>query len=219
MAYSYGPSIVKDGLIFALDAANVKSYPGSGTVWSDLSGNNITSSLTNGPSFSNSNRGIITFDGTNDFLANTSYTPAVNTVSIWLNLTSTQNGLIIGVGNNSYDSGQWSWSIFLYNGSFYLRGNPGGFGTTFSAPVGEWINWTMIRNNGSNSCVFYKNGEFVGSSGDSTLTNTYTGFRITGAGGTYAAFRLSTVWLYNRALSASEIRQNYTATKGRYGLA
>ena len=68
MAYSYGPSIVKSGLVLALDAANRKSYPGSGTVWSDLSGNNITGSLVNGPTYSSANGGSIVFDGTNDYV-------------------------------------------------------------------------------------------------------------------------------------------------------
>ena len=216
--YSNGPKIVTNSLILCLDAGSVKSYLGSGTAWTDISRNGGDGVLTNGPAFNNANGGNIIFDGANDFLANPSYTPAVNTVSIWLKLNSTKNGLIIGVGNNAYDSGQWSWSIFLYNGGFYLRGNPGPFGTTFSAPVGEWINWTMIRNNGANSCLFYKNGIFAGSSADSTLTNTYSGFRITGAGSVYAGFSLSTVLLYNRALSATEILQNYNATKGRFKL-
>jgi hypothetical protein len=67
MATLYSPKIVTDGLVIALDAANVKSYPGSGTTWIDLTGNGRNSTLTNGPTFGNTTVGNITFDGTNDY--------------------------------------------------------------------------------------------------------------------------------------------------------
>ncbi len=78
-----GPDIVTNGLVLHLDAANSKSYLGSGTTWNDLSGNGNNATLTNGPSFSNSNRGSIVFDGTNDYAE--------------LNKT----GIQIGIPNNS----------------------------------------------------------------------------------------------------------------------
>jgi len=67
MATKYSPKIVTDGLVLSLDAANNKSYPGSGTTWSDLSGNGNTGTLTNGPTFSNTNLGSIVFDGVDDY--------------------------------------------------------------------------------------------------------------------------------------------------------
>jgi hypothetical protein len=63
-----GPNIVTDGLVLHLDAANTKSYPGSGTTWFDKSGNGKNGTLTNGPTFSSANGGSIVFDGTNDTL-------------------------------------------------------------------------------------------------------------------------------------------------------
>ena len=64
MAFSRGPSIVTNGLVLALDAANHKSYPGSGTTWFDLSGNSHDGTLTGGPTFNSDNGGSIVFDGT-----------------------------------------------------------------------------------------------------------------------------------------------------------
>lgn len=61
-----GPDIITDGLVFCLDAANSKSYPGTGTAWTDLSGNDNNGTLTNGPTFDSSNGGSIVFDGVND---------------------------------------------------------------------------------------------------------------------------------------------------------
>jgi hypothetical protein len=68
MAFNYSPRIVTDGLVLYLDAANPRSYPGSGTTWSDLSRGGNNGVLTNGPTFNSANNGSIVFDGTNDFI-------------------------------------------------------------------------------------------------------------------------------------------------------
>ena len=68
MSSKCGPDINENGLVLFLDAANRLSYPGSGTAWSDLSGNSNTGTLTNGPTFSAGNMGSILFDGTNDWI-------------------------------------------------------------------------------------------------------------------------------------------------------
>ena len=67
MAFNYSPKIVTDGLVFAVDAANKKSYPGSGTTWTDLAGSN-DGTLTNGPTFDSGDGGSIVFDGTDDYV-------------------------------------------------------------------------------------------------------------------------------------------------------
>ena len=67
MAVSAGPKIVKDGLVLCLDAGNSESYPGSGTTWTDLSGNGNNGTLTNGPTFNTGSLGSISFDGINDY--------------------------------------------------------------------------------------------------------------------------------------------------------
>ena len=89
MGVTYNPKIVTDGLVLALDAANVKSYPGSGTTWTDMSGNGNNVTLTNGPTFSSDNGGSIVFDGVNDTatLSNPS-TLSNYTLSLWINIIS-----------------------------------------------------------------------------------------------------------------------------------
>ena len=81
MAFNFSPKIVTNGLVLALDAANTKSYPGSGTVWSDLTPNGNNGALTNGPTFNSANGGSIVFDGTNDYLqgVSTNYKWATST--------------------------------------------------------------------------------------------------------------------------------------------
>ena len=63
-----GPEIVEDGLVLALDAGNTKSYPGSGTTWTDLSGNGNNGSLVNGVGYNSGNLGSLSFDGVNDYV-------------------------------------------------------------------------------------------------------------------------------------------------------
>jgi len=72
MAFSYSPKIATDGLVLCLDAANNRSYPGSGTAWTDLSRGGNNGALTNGPTFNSANGGSIVFDGTNDYVQVTS---------------------------------------------------------------------------------------------------------------------------------------------------
>jgi len=218
MALSHSPSIVTNGLIFQLDAANRRSYSGSGTtiysLFSDTSG-----SLVNGTGFTSANSGSFLFDGTNDYADFSTYTPSANTINIWVKFNSLQYGPIVYVGNDSYASGVWSWSFFFYNDVFYFRANPGNFADFYEVPpLGVWINYTLVRNNGSGQSLAYKNGVFFGTSSNSTLTNLYPNLRIAKASSTYASFNLSVVQIYDRALSATEIKQNFNASRDRFGI-
>jgi hypothetical protein len=217
MGIAYNTSIVSDGLVYALDAANSRSYPGTGLTAFGLIGLNGT--LVNGVGFSSLNNGSFFFDGTNDYVEFPSYTPDANTVSIWVNFKNYENGPIVYVGDDTYNSGLWSWSFFMVMPIFYIRANPGPFAYfNETPPLNTWINYTLVRNNGSNLSFTYKNGVSFGSTTDSTTTNTYPNMRFGIAGGQAANFNLSQVLIYNRALSAQEVRQNYNATKKRYGL-
>jgi hypothetical protein len=92
MAYSDGPKIVTNGLVLALDAADRNSYPGSGTTWRDISGNNYSGSLINGTSFNSSNGGVFSFDGVDDYLSlpNMNYSTSSNTtIEILMKITET----------------------------------------------------------------------------------------------------------------------------------
>jgi hypothetical protein len=98
MSLQHSPRIVTDGLVLCLDAANRQSYPGSGTVWTDLAGSN-NGTLTNGPTFSSANGGSLVFDGSNDYI-NLQNPSALNltelTVSAWVRTTTNANQIILG---------------------------------------------------------------------------------------------------------------------------
>jgi len=214
MGIAYNTSIVSDGLVLALDPANSRCYSGSGLTAFGLVGPNGT--LTNGTGYSSANGGSFLFDGTNDALDYSSYTPDANTVSIWVNIKSSQNGPIVYVGNDEYQSAVWSWSFFVYNSNFYFRASTTSQYFIEAPSLNTWINYILIRNNGSNVSIAYKNGVFFGSTADSTTTNPYPNMRFGLSAGYAANFNLAQVLIYNRALSAAEIRQNYNATKKRY---
>ena len=219
MSNRYGPRIVTDGLVLCLDAADRNSYPGSGASWIDLTGNNSVP-LYNGPSFVSSNGGALNFDGTNDYATMPnlgSYMSSYpGTLSVWFspdNTTDTNKYLLQGVGGGTnryyvqYDAGY----------ARVWRGNPAGGGAVGSCEVGGLYNVVNAYN--SNTIYGYFNGEL-------TLEESYTnsgGFVLNyigqQPGGTnYFNGKIFAIQIYNRLLSADEIRQNYNATKGRFGL-
>ena len=103
MTTAAGPDGADEGLILSLDASNYRSYTGSGTSWYDLSSNNITATLTNGPTYSATNAGNIVFDGTNDY-AVMPFTTILNdcTFNFWFKATSTASyQYLLSLGNTS----------------------------------------------------------------------------------------------------------------------
>lgn len=220
MAIKSGPRSNSNSLVLCLDAANYRSYVGSGTTWNDLSSSNNTSSLVNGPSYNSSNNGYISFDGTNDYisvnsnaniLSKTEYTKIAY---FYVTSFSTANNIISGgvsgqhafwlqVSNKLYAGHNGAWSTVT--GATTLSLNTWYFGaTTYSNTTG----WKL-----------YLNGVEDGSSVDTT---TFIGNQeiLIGAygAGNYFTGRIGLIQVYNRKLSASEILQNYNATKRRYGL-
>ncbi len=219
MGLDHSPLIVTDGLQVFLDAGNVRSYSGTGNTAFDLSGTGNTSALTNGPTFNSSNLGAFVLDGTNDYilvnsqaniLSKTAYTKLA-----WFYVTSfsTNNNIISGGF-----SGQHAFWLFASNKLY--AGHNGNWstvtgGTTLS--LSTWYHGAVTYNN-STGWVLYLNGVQDGTSVDTT---TFTGNQEISIGsyGTGNNFtgRIASVQVYNRVLSASEIVQNYNATKRRYG--
>jgi hypothetical protein len=229
MATLYSPKIVTDGLVLALDAANGESYPGSGTAWADLSGNGNNGTLTNGPTFNSGNLGSIGFDGVNDTvnmgIGNTFFPLPQFTINVWFRSFGTVDttgttpslygftyGIRCGVGSSGL-------SFSVDNGS-----NLSTTSTTGNIPFrnGDWYNCTMTHTGTVNS--MYINGQFNVSvnrtwSGTSRWpTNGWNLGRDNNDNFYFFFGQISHCQIYNRALSAAEILQNYNATKGRFGL-
>jgi hypothetical protein len=243
MAYNFSPKIVTDGLMLYLDAANTRSYPGTGTVWSDLSrsGNNGTLTNFNSPSpqtiFNSANGGSIIFDGTNDYVNLPEITPTLFTLSCWFRATGVPStndffggNLIISnpqlFGGNVQYSLAYSWLNQTIG--FAVQQNGGGAFTPTNSVLRNTIYNAVGVFTGTRNQI-YINGSFVvetvntttpiyPSTGDRSArigawnSPGFPGFTRFFNGNIYQAS------IYNRALSATEIRQNYNATKTRFGL-
>jgi len=223
----YGPKIVTNGLVLALDAADKNSYRGSGTSWNDLSGNNNTGTLTNGPTFSNANGGVIVFDGTDDYvlLGNASAflpTSAI-TINCWAktNVVQVYKKIFVTVtaGTQSVTGVYFSLgpttSIYLgiitNNGSQFVGANTDPSTSAFSNFCGTY--------DGANIRL-YLNGTLLATQAQTgTIVNTGIG-RISGYdnGSEIWDGKIASFSIYNRALSATEVLQNYNVTKTRFGL-
>ena len=240
MGLAHSPSLVMDGLVFSIDAGNSRCYSGSGNTTFSLT-NNINLTLNNGVGFTSANRGMFAFDGTNDsitsadynipYSSNTLYTlEAVcrfNTnpnsyQTVFLYGDGNQNeGLIISKSRSGYGNG------YVYGG--VVSGGVGVLsGTTFtgdqivSLGLAHYV--VTVTKPGSNYVVnMYVNGELNSSTTSAYTTYTFNTPNFLGlsSGGSYSEHvngNIALIRIYNRALSAQEIKQNYNATKKRYGL-
>ena len=225
----YGPRIVSNGLVLCLDAANKRSYPGTGTTWTDLSGNSNNFSLINGPTFSNTNLGNIVFDGTDDYLLISSLVWDYNvnfTIQFWFNTNSLGGANGYGLFFNG-STGANTNRVQIAgdsNGSIYLNTVGSSVGDDFVSAaglvtVGKWFNFAAVRNSGV--ITTYLNGTSVASGNVnysvSQQSNLYVGFVRSSGALWYLNGRMSSILINNRVLTASEILQNYNATKSRFG--
>ena len=221
MASKSGPDIIEDGLVLCLDAASKRSYPGTGTVWTDLTGSN-NGTLTNGPTFNADNGGGIVFDGTNDYIdiedsVADGLTNGYNiTFSTFSNLTSLAGygSVLLGMSNGGtqaffqIQAGTWYFGTASPNN--YASGG-------YSFPTNIPVLITFVQN--SSNIYLYINDLLIGSSTSrisdfSVYSDIRFGTHVSGGwehtGETYTAY------LYNRALTPDEIRRNYLSTKERF---
>ena len=235
MAFIRGPNIVRNGLVLYLDAANRKSYRGTGTSWLDLTPNNFTGTLTNFGAqtiFSNTNGGNIILDGSNDFIS-TGFTVANLAASsnftwlMWCYLSATSAGPQVQVyfGNFTNYSPNYDWWGAYRNGTTLYIGNYASstertISTTI--PSAGWYQIGQVRNGSTH--YLYLNGVSKNSGTFTTPSiNSAATLRLgsVGNGATNADNfngNIASFQLYNRALSASEVLQNFNATKTRFGL-
>ena len=209
--------IVTSGLTLLLDAGFTPSYPKSGTSWTDLSfsGNNAT--LYNGPTYNSSDGGSVVFDGTNDFcLAGTGLAITGNlTVAAWVRPSSFTNQ-----GNIVSKSSNLGYRMrFQSNGTFWMYSNTNTITSPSAYTINNWFHTVGVFS--STGLRMYINGSLVQSNGTAFSPSYIVGsFIVGGFNSTSELFqgRIANVSVYNRALSATEVLQNYNAQKARFGL-
>ena len=228
------PNIVKDGLVLNVDAGSRLSYSGSGTTWSDISGNGNNGTLTNGPTYSSANSGSIVFDGTNDWVnlgtATSLGFSSVRTISCWVN-TLTTGTYILGLWDLVVGVNQRTFGLYVdaSTSTFASIWSPDGVNDpavlydTTNVQLNTWYNLVCIFRSGVRE--LWKNGVLVSSLSQAAIYTSASTSRL-GFGAlpgrssdTPVAFfngRGASVQLYNRALSAEEILQNYNALLPRF---
>jgi len=243
MAVGYNPKIVTDGLVLCLDAGNTKSYPGSGTSWSDLSGQGNTGTLVNGTGYSSDNLGVLTLDGTNDYI--NSYDDAdvfdddnSLTVSIFANInepTKTGRGGLVSSQKFQSESDGGGYGLCIYDGTqlcVNLTKNISGTQTSYQGLCAftyvrqQFKYYSFTYNNSTKTVTTYMDGVQQATSTNASYawtlntTNRLTriGINWQGGWGTYYNMKIGAVHIHNRALTASEVTQNYNALKGRFSL-
>ena len=219
MALGHSPSIVMDGLVFHMDAANSRCYSGSGITFNGLvSGTGGT--LVNGVGFTSTNQGSFVFDGTNDWI-NVPSNPvfAFNnfTFSSWFKSSdkSRYNDLI-----SRYGLGIVTVQIYseTTNGRLTFEVGSDQLIDTSSDIVNGLWNYVTARRSSGNLEVFINGirSNFIVSTSNGFIDADRWRIGTTNAIADFANCNISQVQFYNRALSAQEILQNYNATKGRY---
>jgi|TARA_B100000085_G_scaffold193860_1_gene177748 hypothetical protein len=226
------PSIITNNLLMHVDAGNSFSYSGSGTTWTDLSGNgnNITLSSSGISYNSTDGGGSIVFDGTNGQGTSSINITNMNTggsLEIWCKITDTSGYRHIGGWRGS--TSQFYMLLLSGTGEMEARAKwssaaytdivTSDYGTTFWA--NNW-NHIVFTNTTNNSSRFYLNGSFVSASpsgvGSFPSNNLFELMKTANLSIATAAGRLSQVRVYSDTLSDSEVTQNYNATKSRFGL-
>jgi hypothetical protein len=233
MSLSHSPSIITQNLVLCLDAANSKSYPGSGTTWTDLSGNGNTGTLVNGVGYSGSNLGSLSFDGVDDYVQLPLITllRASSTISAWINIDDFTTGknnkgrtFIRRTGFNfnnlfAFYNGGYSFETSTNSNPHEISGRQNGNVSSSAISAGSWFHFSLVFD--SNIFYGYVNGVQTGSA---AIADNLSFDRIgdgSGFADTYPAYmkgKIANFKVYNRALTAAEIQQNFNALKSRFGL-
>jgi len=227
MSTRYNPRIVTDRLVLHLDAANPKSYIGSGTDWKDLSGKDNDTTLVNSPTYSSNNAGYFDFDGSNDSATLPTLDIAGNelTFSVWNYGIEAKASSIIYLedsGNHRMLNVHLPWSsrgvYFDKGGNNYDRI----FKVASNSEYQGWHHWAFTANASTGSMKIYLDSALwhSGTGKTKTFTNITGSTKKIGKSHLNQWHRgyISNAQLYKKELSLSEVRQNYDALKGRFGL-
>jgi hypothetical protein len=213
MSLAHSPSIITNGLVLCLDAANRKSYPGSGTTWTNLIGGGNNGTLEGGAGYSSANGGSIVFDGTDDYV--NCGTPSISvgkiTVNAWVKINA---GSLF---QHIVDSQSTSWHLAILdsNRPYFFNGSTFHTNATLLT-VGQWYMLTGVQGTTLDIYINGVLGQSIASNVNVTTYNVNLG-RFQDGSRPFNG-NISTTQIYNRALTAAEIQQNYNALRGRFGI-
>jgi hypothetical protein len=236
MGTSYSPRTVTNGLVWCLDAANAKSYPGSGTLWYDISGNANNATLTNAAMYVARD---MVFNGSTYYTAQAYTHPSATqmTIEVWVKSASAIQATTIVSKWGALNLGRYSWMLFtdlwVAGEMNFLVGNATGqnygrYNVSHNIAPNVFAHFVVTYNAGI--VAIYKNGEALsgtitgviptvitpcatplslGCDYDGTTTDVARRFR---------AGSIPFVRIYSSILTADEVAQNFNALRGRFGI-
>ena len=228
-----GPNVVDNNLVLCLDAANTKSYGGSGTTWTDLSGKDNNVTLT-GATYNSSNSGAFVFDGSNDYVRKDTlldtFTATTDpwSVECWFN-TDVSPSIVecmIAINYNNGQENTFLLGVIDVDGTckisvYYRNVNP--LGSYGIVTVGQWHHVAATHTSGS--LKVYLDGTQIASDSNTVNRSLSDCAFLIGAEldsgssfGNYFDGKISNVKMYNKELTASEVTQNFNSLRGRYGI-
>jgi hypothetical protein len=214
-----GVNIVTNGLVLYLDASNTKSYVSGSTRWNDVSRSGNNGALINGPTFNSANGGSIVFDGTNDYVSFSSITNNIYTIDFWYKMGGNDGsyGYFASSGDNGFAIGEGGAGITY--GQFYYWNSSVSTGLGLIPSTTNWNHICTLINVSTNNIQIYGNGNQLSTTTVTSMSTSISNIgRYITTNTHYLKGNLSSYKLYNRALSASEVLQNFNATKSRFGL-
>ena len=222
-----GPNIVEDGLVLALDAANTKSYSGSGTTWNDLSGNGNHGTNAN-MTFETDKGGVFDFNNSNSesTIANSDSLNPVSqlTLEAVVNFDGNSNDFIFEKGNvNS------QYSIFSHSTDLVFRTvhqGVAGYDSLYAYKTQGITNGqyhhVLGSYNGSTKKTYIDGREVATKNKTGNLVTTTPGASVGDFGGASTGYpfggKIALVRVYNIGLTASQVKQNFEAVRSRFGL-
>jgi hypothetical protein len=231
----FGSPIVTDGLVFAVDANNIVSYPKSGTAVYNLTGSGTTGTLTNGPTFKLPQGGYWSFDGTDDYLAFGDIADLGTgdfTLSVWVYIPSGTASTFRAILNKKGPSGADAGYGIYYNTGMqkFLWSTANGSSAseiftsnTFASIENTWVNVVMVRQNGAtNNGSYYVNGAYQSLASAATILNVDSSYNLSlaTAAGPYTPYcfqgDIANAKIYNKALTSDEVLQNYQAEQYKF---
>ena len=217
-----GPDIITDGLQIAIDAGSTRSYPGSGTTWSDLSGNGNNGTLTNGPTFNADNGGSFVFDGVDNYVQGA--TPVQNTsaatLEVWYKTSADEafpgENRLLFIGNGFTEG--LSLRLRDDRAAFFVRkADNSGYWDIFSGDTvidGQWKH--LVGTFDTTSIKRYENGTLTQQTSTGQQYKAATNGWTVGGASYFLDGNIAIARLYNKTLSAAEVLQNYNAQKNRF---
>lgn len=221
MSIYHHPRIVTDGLVLHLDAANKKSYPGSGTTWYDLSKNKYIGTMSN-VSFDSNNGGSMSFNGTSSYISTNVGSPGSTpiTFDFWINSNSSSP---VGIYDSAPNTANVLRNYYFGIGGGYVEWWDRSPGVAMGITASSWTHVCVVYRFSTNRYIdYYRNGILISTgTGNTTSTIGWTSLRIgdinNGSAGRYSG-KISIFKVYKTALTSDHVNQNFNATKSRYGL-